>query len=171
MAYPDRVMEVLDPVKIEKLGDGKFKVDFGQEISGWVSIKDFSGKEGQKIDIKYLQQYSPNGENSYTLKGKGAESYNARFTWFVFREVEISNWPGELRPDQIKAEAVYTYIETTGKFECSNELFNKINKIWWRSQTDNMHGGIASDCPNRETITLYRRRSGCLCNSYAQLRC
>ena len=57
---------------------------------------------------------------------------------------------GELKPDQITAEAVYTDVETTGKFESSNELFNSINKIWWRSQTDNMHGGIASDCPHRE---------------------
>ena len=29
-------------------------------------------------------------------------------------------------------------------------MFNEINKIWRRSQTDNMHGGIASDCPHRE---------------------
>jgi alpha-L-rhamnosidase len=64
--------------------------------------------------------------------------------------VEITNWPGELKPEQLRAEAVYTNIETTGKFECSNTLFNTINKIWWRSQTDNMHGGIASDCPHRE---------------------
>jgi alpha-L-rhamnosidase len=41
-------------------------------------------------------------------------------------------------------------VETTGEFETSNPLFNTINKIWWRSQTDNMHGGIASDCPHRE---------------------
>jgi len=40
--------------------------------------------------------------------------------------------------------------ETTGKFSCSNKLLEDINRIWWRSQTDNMHGGIASDCPNRE---------------------
>jgi len=32
MSYPDRVMETLDPVKIEKLTDGRYKVDFGQEI-------------------------------------------------------------------------------------------------------------------------------------------
>jgi alpha-L-rhamnosidase len=150
MAYPDRVMEVLDPVKIEKLGEGRFKVDFGREISGWVHIKDLTGKEGQRIDIRYLHQFAPSGDNSYTLKGNQTESYKARFTWFVFREVEISNWPGELKPEQIKAEAVYTFIETTGKFESSNKLLNDINRIWWRSQTDNMHGGIASDCPNRE---------------------
>jgi alpha-L-rhamnosidase len=147
---PDRVMEVLDPVKIEKLEEGKYKIDFGQEISGWVHINNISGEPGRKIDIKYLHEYSPNGENSYTMKGGGQESYHARFTWFVFREVEINNWPGELKAGQVTAEAVYTDVETTGEFTCSNKLFENINRIWWRSQTDNMHGGIASDCPNRE---------------------
>jgi alpha-L-rhamnosidase len=84
------------------------------------------------------------------MSGTGSESYAARFTWFVFRYVEISNWPGELMAEQLRAEAVYTNVATTGKFETSNTLFNKINQIWWRSQSDNMHGGIASDCPNRE---------------------
>ena len=106
-------------------------------------------KRARKIEIKYLCE-SPVGDNSYTMKGGGPESYAARFTWFVFREVEITNWPGELKPEQLRAEAVYSDVETTGKFECSNALFNTINKIWWRSQTDNMHGGIASDCPHRE---------------------
>ena len=150
MAYPDRIMEILDPVKIESLGNGRFKVDFGQEVSGWVRLSGINGEAGRKIDIRYLHKFSPTGDNSYTLNGNGQESYAARFTWFVFREVEISNWPGDLKPEQVKAEVVYTWVETTGKFQCSNPLLNDINKIWWRSQTDNMHGGIASDCPNRE---------------------
>ena len=147
---PDRVMEVIDPVKIEKLEEGKYKIDFGQEISGWVHIKDLNGESGKKIDIKYLQAFSPNGENTYTMRGGAPESYHARFTWFVFREIEISGWPGELKAENVTAEAVYTDVKTTGIFTCSNKLFEDINRIWWRSQTDNMHGGIASDCPNRE---------------------
>ncbi|HUX57009.1 MAG TPA: family 78 glycoside hydrolase catalytic domain [Bacteroidales bacterium] len=149
MSPPDRVMERIKPYKIDKLGEGHYKIDFGQEISGWVRLSGIIGEKGRKIDIKYLHQ-TPSGDNSYTLKGSGLEFYAARFTWFVFREVEIINWPGEFKPGNIKAEAVYTNVETTGHFECSNELLNSINKIWWRSQTDNMHGGIASDCPNRE---------------------
>ncbi len=145
----DRVMEVLSPEKIERLEDGRFRVDFGQEISGWIRLVNVTGEAGRKIDINYICE-SAMGENSYTMKGGGPESYSPRFTWFVFSEAEISNWPGELKPDQIRAEAVYTNIRTTGKFECSNDLFNKINRIWWRSQTDNMHGGVASDCPHRE---------------------
>lgn len=149
MSPADKVMEVLPPLKTEKLGDGHYRVDFGEEISGWVRIRNVIGDKGRKIDIKYICE-SPQGENTYIMKGGEPESYAARFTWFVFREVEVLNWPGEFKQEQLQAEAVYTDIETTGKFECSNELFNTINKIWWRSQTDNMHGGIASDCPHRE---------------------
>jgi alpha-L-rhamnosidase len=145
----DRVMEKLEPKKIENLGKGHYLVDFGQEISGWLHLVKIKGESGRTIEIKYICE-SPVGSNSYTMKGGGPESYSPRFTWFVFSKVEISNWPGALRPGQIIAEAVYSNVETTGLFECSNPLFNKINKIWWRSQTDNMHGGIASDCPHRE---------------------
>ncbi|MDP4185756.1 MAG: family 78 glycoside hydrolase catalytic domain, partial [Bacteroidota bacterium] len=149
MSHSDKVMERLKPVKIEKLGDGHYKVDFGQEIAGWLRLIKVQGEAGRKIDIKYLSE-SPNGANSYTLKGGAPESYSTRFTWYVFRAVEVVNWPGELKPEQIEADAVYTQNKTTGHFKCSNELFNKINQIWWRSQSDNMHGGVASDCPHRE---------------------
>jgi alpha-L-rhamnosidase len=145
----DRVMEELKPQKIEPLGNGKFRVDFGEEISGWVKLINVQGEPGRKIGIKYICE-SYMGSNSYTLKGGSPESYAARFTWFVFRTVEISNWPGELKPENLLAQAVYSDVKTTGKFEASNPLFNNINKIWWRSQTDNMHGGVASDCPHRE---------------------
>jgi alpha-L-rhamnosidase len=149
MSPTDKVMEKLKPVKIDALGNGKFKVDFGQEISGWLRLLGVNGEAGRRIDIRYICE-SYMGANSYTLKGGGAEEYAARFTWFVFREVEITNWPGELKPENLVAEAVYSDVRTTGKFETSNALFNNINRIWWRSQTDNMHGGIASDCPHRE---------------------
>lgn len=145
----DKVMETLSPVKTEKLGEGHYKLDFGEEISGWIRLNNVRGDKGRKIDIRYICE-SAMGANSYTMKGGAPESYSARFTWFVFREVEITNWPGEMAPGQVSAEAVYTDIETTGRFECSNELYNTINRIWWRSQTDNMHGGVASDCPHRE---------------------
>jgi alpha-L-rhamnosidase len=149
MAPTDRVMESIAPVKIERLGDGHFMVDFSEEISGWLKLKNVTGEAGRKISIKYICE-SQMGANSYTMKGSGPESYSARFTWFVFRKVELTNWPGEINAGQLRAEAVYSNVATTGKFECSNLLFNKINKIWWRSQTDNMHGGVASDCPHRE---------------------
>ncbi len=148
-AHPDKVVEQLKPVRIEKMYDGTYCIDFGVEVSGWVKLSDVKGPEGHKIEIKYLSNYH-SGDNSYTFSGKEKENYAARFNWFIFREVEIKNWPGVLNPEQITAEVVHTYVEESATFETSNPLFNDINKIWKRSQTDNMHGGIASDCPHRE---------------------
>ncbi len=109
MSPVDRVMEKLKPVSIKSMGQRKFKVDFGQEISGWLHLLNVKGERGHKIDIRYISE-SPVGANSYTLKGRSPESYAARFTWFVFREVEISNWPGELKPENLLAEAVYSDV-------------------------------------------------------------
>ena len=146
---PDKVTLRIPPRSIEKTAEGNYKVDFGVEISGRLRLNDISGPAGQKIEIKYLcNTYS--GDNSYICKGGGSESYASRFNWFVFSAVEITNWPGELKPENLTAEAVNTSIEESAKFETSNSLFNDINKAWKRSQLDNMHGGIASDCPHRE---------------------
>ena len=148
-AAPDRVTKRIRPTRIEKTGDGSYKVEFGVEISGRLRLNDVEGPCGHKVEIKYLSnQYS--GDNSYIFRGNGPESYAARFNWFVFSAVEINNWPGELTAEQLTAEAVNTDIEETAVFETSNQLFNDIHRIWKRSQLDNMHGGIASDCPHRE---------------------
>ncbi len=148
-SHSDKVTERIQPVSIAKLENGNYKVDFGVEISGWLRLNDVEALAGHRIDITYnSNEFS--GDNSYTFKGGGPESYAARFNWFVFSGVEISNWPGELNASQLTAEAVNTYVEESAKFETSNPLLNDINKIWRRSQVDNMHGGIASDCPHRE---------------------
>ncbi len=145
----DKITLRIPPRSIVKTAEGTYKVDFGVEISGWLHLNNVIGTAGQKIQIKYLcNTYS--GDNSYTCKGGAPESYAARFNWFVFSGVEITNWPGELKPENLTAEAVNTNVEESARFETSNQLFNDINKIWKRSQMDNMHGGIASDCPHRE---------------------
>ena len=38
MSPTDKVMERLKPVAVIKNSDGKYYVDFGQEISGWIRI-------------------------------------------------------------------------------------------------------------------------------------
>ncbi len=145
----DKVMEQLKPVKIEKRDNGSYFVDFGKEISGWVRLVNVSAPAGHQVDIAFnANQYS--GDNTYIFKGSGPENYAPRFNWFVFSGVEIKNWYGELKPENIIAESVYTEVPVSSVFETSNSMFNRINEIWRTSQQDNMHGAIASDCPHRE---------------------
>ena len=106
-AEPDRVMKEIAPVRIEKFYDGLVRIDFGTEISGWLRLNDVTAPAGHKIEIRYLaNRYS--GDNSYIFRGDGPETYSARFNWFVFHSVEISNWPGELEPEDVTALAVNT---------------------------------------------------------------
>ena len=145
----DRITERFAPVEFEKRDDGVIRVKFPVEVSGWVALKNIVAKEGQKISIKYLSESPGNGDNIYIAKGSGDESYHARFTWFVFSEVEISGIDN-LTAEQIEAHAVNSDVEKSGEFATSNDLINTINTIWQRSQLDNMHGSVASDCPHRE---------------------
>ncbi len=148
-ALPDRVTQCYSPLSIMKTEKNSYILDFGLEISGRLRLNDVKGPAGNKIMIRYISNtYS--GDNTLILKGGKPESYAARFNWFVFSKVEISGWPGELKKEQITAEAVNTAIEETATFETSDTLFNEINRIWKRSQLDNMHGGLPSDCPHRE---------------------
>ncbi len=147
----DKVMEVLKPVSIKKNEAGNYMVDFGEEISGWINFLKISGESGDTISVRFISE-SAVGTETYICKGGGIESYAPRFTWFVFREAEISGYPGELTADMLTAEAVYTAVEEGSTFETSNELFNNINKIYRRTQTDNLHGGFSSDCPHRERV-------------------
>lgn len=145
----DAVTARLQPRSIKKLGEGHFLVDFGEEISGWLHLKNFQGKAGKKIDIHYLSDQNQ-GSNSYIMSGKANEDYHPRFTWFVFSKAEIKGWPGELASSQVSAEAVNAPLHQVSDFACSDTLINHILKIWRRSLLDNAHGGIFSDCPHRE---------------------
>ncbi|MBQ8047432.1 MAG: family 78 glycoside hydrolase catalytic domain [Prevotella sp.] len=149
MSSSDKVAETFRPQSMTCRPDGTLVVDFGEEISGWVHLRNLHGKAGQRLTINYLSE-SPNGENFYTMSGKDPEEYHPRFTWFVFRKVEISGLSQELSADDITAEAVNTDLRTTGMFACSDTLLSQIYRIWHRTLLDNVHGAIISDCPHRE---------------------
>ena len=146
----DRITEVLQPLKIEQQ-DSAFVVTFEKEVAGWVRLKDIVGKAGQKVQVEYVCE-SPLGKEEYYCKGTQAgETYAPRFTWYVFSQVKVHGL-SSLTTNQIQAEAVNTDVPLSAEFRCSHPLLNRINAIWQRSQMDNMHGCIASDCPHRERL-------------------
>lgn len=146
----DRITEVLQPQRVEPTDSG-FVVTFEKEIAGWVRLKDFQGEAGQKVEVKYFCE-SPLGIQEYYCKGTPTgESYAPRFTWYVFSKVFVRGL-NVLTAKQIQAEAVNTDVPLSADFHCSHPLLNRINAIWQRSQMDNMHGCIASDCPHRERL-------------------
>ena len=146
----DRITATYKPVSMERDSTGAIIVSFPEEISGWVYLKNLKLKEGQELNMRYLNE-SLVCTSTYTAKGSGNESYHPRFKWFVFSQVAITG-VDDLKPSQIEAHAVNADVAQSTAFETSNPLINKIDKIWRRSMLDNMHGGVPSDCPHRERI-------------------
>ena len=160
---PVRAFEELKPREIRKTENGRFLIDFGQNMAGVVRIK-AEGKAGDEIVLKYAEIASgdtvdqsnigvyTNGFvqiDRYILKGGEEEVFETKFTYHGFRYVEVSGYPGELKKDDITALAVSTGFEKRGDFSCSDPVINKIqhNTLW--SYRSNFIG-YPTDCPHRE---------------------
>lgn len=90
---------------------------------------------------------TPLQEIRFTCSG-GEDHYKTSFAIFGFRYVQID---GNVEFDNIEAIAVYSDMEQTGEFDCSNELVNKLyrNTLW------SMKGNyldLPTDCPTRERL-------------------
>lgn len=144
----DKIQESFQPQKIEKIARDRYLVTFSEEISGWVRLKNITASRGDSIVIRPLNE-SQELPVKYIFSDKPLVEFTPRFTWIVFKEVEIES-PVEILPENISAEAVYSDLEQSGEFSCSNEMLTSIANTWLRTLKDNMRGGIISDSPQRE---------------------
>ena len=154
MGPPDKVIETFKPVEIEKIAERAYKVKFPEEISGRLRLGNIRNAAGDTLKIRYLcdvgADYDYNGINEYVCGGKGSETYAPVFSWYVFHSAIVENWEGEMTAEDALAEAVSSHVPVNASFQTSDTLINAIAKIWVRTQKNNMHGGVPSDCPHRE---------------------
>lgn len=155
---PVRRIEVIKPVETILTPSGRTIIDFGQNLVGYLRLKNIKGPRDHKITLTHAEVLE-NGElgtrplrickatDEYILKGdESGESYEPRFTFHGFRYAEIQNWPGELDLSSIEAVVCHTDMKPAGSFSCSDPLLNKLyeNIVW------GMRGNFLSvptDCP------------------------
>ncbi|MEK3794426.1 family 78 glycoside hydrolase catalytic domain [Paenibacillus sp. FSL R7-0204] len=147
--------------------DGQTVLDFKQNIAGYVEffVKAPKGHKitmvmGEKLNdegnftiknISYDGEYTKSHlqKIEYICSGNGEEYYKPKFSIQGFQYALVQNWPGEVKPDAFTAIAVYSDMEVTAEFNCSNEGINKIveNTLW--SVKGNFMD-VPTDCPTRE---------------------
>lgn len=153
LAPPDKVVRTFKPAAIHKTQDGRWIIDAGEMISGWIRLK-INEKSGKEITMRFIEELgSSYGQRDiYIAKGNREEMYEPRFTWHAFRTIEIKGLTRELTKDDLDIIVVNTDVTPAGSFHCSNELYNKIQENYIRTQLGNFHGSISSDCPHRERL-------------------
>jgi len=160
MIEPIRVAETLRPLSVRQLKPGVWIVDLGQNLVGWCRLK-VSGPRGTQVTLRHAETLKPDGTlyvdnlrsaaatDRYTLKGTGVEVYEPRFAFHGFRYVEVSGYPGKLTPEAIEGRVVHDALERAGRFQCSNELLNRVYRnIDWGSRGN--YRSIPTDCPQRD---------------------
>ena len=173
---PIKVTKTIVPKEVSEISKGVYIIDMGENFAGWINLKAEGGK-GRKIKLRYgellnedkslnvmtavagqIKRKGVGGpgspdiawqEDIYILKGEGVEEYTPAYSFHGFRYIEVSGYPGVPTNASITGKRLSSSIETTGSFECSNEMLNKIQKITQNTFLSNIFS-VQSDCPHRE---------------------
>ena len=155
---PLRRIREIKAVKITQPKPGVWVIDLGQNMAGWERLK-VVGPAGTEITMRHGEMLNPDGtifENLWHAaavsicikKTEAEESFEPHFTYFGFRYVQMTGFPGEPTLDTITGIVIHTDLPDTGSFECSEPLVNRLqqNIVW--TQRANYHS-VPTDCPQR----------------------
>ncbi len=151
--------EDLQPVTLKEPVRGEYVYDFGQNMVGWAKVK-IKALQGDTIKLRFAELLHEDGtvaqENLRSAdaidivvsNGKEME-WEPKFTYHGFRYVQVSGLKEKPGLNDITGKVIYTDQPFIGRFQCSNELINSINKnvIW--SQKGNFYPA-PTDCPQRD---------------------
>ncbi|MCD8368616.1 MAG: glycoside hydrolase family 78 protein [Clostridiales bacterium] len=152
------------PATILRDGENNLVLDFGQNIAGYVSMVLRGCQPGQEITLCHGEGLKngvfstdnvvettkdPFQQVTYICKGAPVETYCPLFSVFGFRYVKLSGYDGEIQPGDFTAIAVYSDLQETGRFSCSNPLINQLVSNCRWSQKGNFLD-VPTDCPTRE---------------------
>lgn len=157
---PIRVVDTLLPQAVTQPQPSVYVIDLGQNIAGWVRLR-VRGERGTRVSLRFAEMLYPDGtinqenlrnaraEDVYILKGVGDETWEPRFTYHGFRYIQVSGYPGEFTHESVVGRVVRSAVESSGQFECSSTLLNRIQQMVHWTEAGNLHS-LPTDCPQRD---------------------
>ena len=142
----------ITPRLLAEKGDVRI-YDAGEIITGYpVLVSD--APAGEEITVLHGELLNKKGrltkENTYKQKTvfytDGTErSMHCRFTWFGFQYFEVKG-----NAKVTDCVVIHSDVKVSSTFSSSDETLNWLREAYLRTQLDNMHCGIPSDCPHVE---------------------
>jgi alpha-L-rhamnosidase len=168
-APPVRRIEELRPVSVSRAGPGRQVIDLGQNINGWVRLRD-AGPAGTKVTlthgewlgadgdvtVEHLRPAMPfmphplsAGQVDTVISDGRTGGFEPRHTTHGFQYVRVDGYPGDLPPGAVTGVAVHTDMRRSGWFSCSDDRVNRLHAAAVWSFRGNACD-IPTDCPTRE---------------------
>lgn len=162
MAEPLQVKERFNPISQKQLPNKEWVYDFGQNASGIIAIR-VQGHKGDTIRLRPAELLNADGSVNqkasgspyyftYILKGEGVESWQARFSYYGFRYVQVKGAePQKAVLQEITMLHTRNAADTIGQFSSSSDLFNRTHTLIDWAIKSNM-ASVFTDCPHREKL-------------------
>ena len=157
---PIRRMDIVEPVSlIEK--DSCYILDMGQNMVGWLKINIKGQHPGDTLTMRFAEILQSDTTlllanlrraevtDFYVASDNKPIVWEPSFTYHGFRYVEIRGLRKKPSLDDFEGQVLYDQMRTTGSFECSNEIMNKVHKNAYWGIRGNYHG-MPTDCPQRD---------------------
>ena len=162
---PDKVNRTLSPTLVSEQ-DGVRIYDAGENISGIVRLT-VTGQPGEKVKLQFAENLTEDGTLDFRSAGSGCicasgrpqiqedlcicgpetEVFEPKFCWHAFRYFSVEG-PG-VNPLVL---VIHSDTPQTATLDSDSEGLNFLFDAFIRTQHNNMHGSIPSDCPHRERL-------------------
>ncbi len=150
----DKVIRTVIPKLIKETENG-FIYDMGENISGTPVIK-AKNNQVQTIELVCserldengnIEEYTTHGQHSTFITDETDREYKLKFAVYAFRYAMVSK-----NAEIVNCEVIHSDIPITSGFKCDNEILNWLYDAYLRTQLDNIHCCIPSDCPHIERL-------------------
>ncbi len=154
-----RETERIAPQKLIHTPTGETVIDFGQEITGYVSFS-IEARDGDIVEIQHGEVLDANGnfyhKNYRSAKAEikyicraGVQCWHPILTFFGFRYIKLAAWPREPHAEDFTGIVVHSDLKRTGWLQSGHAELNQLfsNIVW--GQRGNFLD-IPSDCPQRD---------------------
>lgn len=173
VAPPVRVQKEFEPETIHDMGNGRYILDFGQNIAGFVRFR-LCGKRGSTVRFRFAEELKygdcalssitghyagltldtftnrdAKATDLYIFRGEGAETYQPHFTYHGFRYAEVTGISHRPEKGEIVACAIWQDFDGQSLFESDNALLNRMHEnALWSFRANNLT--FPQDCPQRD---------------------
>ena len=150
----------LPALAVESRGEGRFIVDFGQNLVGRVRLRLRDQPADRRIQLNHAEVlddgelYTANLRTAepvdvFWTNGDSEQVFEPRFTLHGFRYAEVQGFHGELRPDDLEAVVLHNDVEFVGEFASSDRALDRLfSNIQWGLRGNFV--SIPTDCPQRD---------------------
>ena len=154
MVEPQVKFKEIKAVAVDKNHDGTYRIDMGENYTGFFEMDLYKGTEGDSILFEISDQIettsSWNQKSKYIYGKIGEGKFQNRFNVAGGRWITVYGLTYEPKIEDVTGYVITNNRKQISSFESSSEQLNQIYQINLNTYLANTMDGFLVDCPHRE---------------------